>query len=64
MRLDGANINRFRQRGERIACRRIFMREDAGKSEVRDRLRHHVVIQFLRLIDFVPSGISTRMKVR
>src|SRR5258708_34320910 len=43
--------------------RRIFVADISREVQVRDRLCDEAVIQFLRLIDFMPSRIPARVEV-
>src|SRR5215469_2207394 len=61
--LNSEYVNCLRQRCQRVAEWRIFVRYYALESQVRDRLCHEMIVQLLRLVYLVPSGISPSVEM-
>ena len=63
--LDVADFDGLVQRGYRIVtvCGRGFVSEVAGEVEIGDGLGDEAIVQLLRFVDVVTSGIAARMKV-
>ena len=58
-----AKIHGFRQGGKRIALRNELMGHEPLVTHIHDGLRDCLVIQLLRLIDFISARITTGVKM-
>src|SRR5437867_2995182 len=62
-RLNGAGLHRFAQRAERIPGGHEFVSHEAGETSVGDRPGDRVPVQLLRVVELVPAGHATGVKI-